>query len=125
MTIGEYLVLIVVCIGVGAYLLDKFSRKRVSADYMVTAHKDVDDSTQYDTESVAWDVFHELLEKTQAGKIKWSYLYVAAPPGKLISGYNNRIYSAVKNRVKIVVDKADITLDGTVMCNAWNVPNER
>lgn len=126
MTLGEYAVAIVAGIGVGAYLYDIFSIRESQNNYMhkVAAEvgSSVDDPTQYDTESVAWSIFHELLEKTEAGKLKWTYIY----PDKLSeskSVYKLRVYSAVKNRVKIVVDQADITLDGTVMCEAWDVPN--
>lgn len=126
MTLGEYLVILVVCVGVGVYLLDRFSIRESQDSYMHKVAADVgssvDDPHQYDTESVAWSIFHELLEKTEAGKIKWSYIYPDAV-SESKSVYKHRIYSAVKNRVKIVVDQTDIALDGTVMCNAWDVPN--
>lgn len=123
MTLGEYLVAIVAGIGVGAYLYDFISQRQTKSNYTTLSRTEPTTPTStYDEDTVAWSIFHELLEKTEAGKIKWDYIY----PDKLSeskSVYKLRVYSAVKNRVKIVVDQADITLDGTVMCEAWDVPN--
>lgn len=120
MTLGEYAVAIVAGIGVGAYLYDFISQRQTKSNYTTLSRTEPTTPTAEDT--VAWSIFHELLEKTEAGKIKWAYIY----PDTLSeskSVYKLRIYSAIKNRVKIVVDQADITLDGTVMCEAWDVPN--
>ena len=123
MTLGEYAVAIVAGIGVGAYLYDFISQRQTKSNYTTLSRTEPTTPTvTYDEDTVAWSIFHELLEKTEAGKIKWDYIY----PDKLSeskSVYKHRIYSAIKNRVKIVVDQADIALDGTVMCNAWDVPN--
>jgi hypothetical protein len=123
MTIGEYAVAIVAGIGVGAYLYDFISQRQTKSNYTTLSRTEPTTPTAtYDEDTVAWSIFHELLEKTEAGKIKWDYIY----PDKLSESksiYKHRVYSAVKNRVKVVVDQADITLDGTVMCNAWDVPN--
>ena len=117
MTLGEYAVAIVAGIGVGAYLYDFISQRQTKSNYTTLSRTEPTTPTAEDT--VAWSIFHELLEKTEAGKIRWSYIYIES------RGYTNnaKVYSAVKNRVKIVVDQADITLDGTVMCEAWDVPN--
>lgn len=123
MTLGEYAVAIVAGIGVGAYLYDFISQRQTKSNYTTLSYTEPTTPTvTYDKDTVAWSIFHELLEKTEAGKIKWAYIY----PDTLSESksiYKLRIYSAIKNRVKIVVDQADITLDGTVMCNAWDVPN--
>lgn len=123
MTLGEYAVAIVAGIGVGAYLYDFIAQRQTKSNYTTLSRTEPTTPTgTYDEDTVAWSIFHELLEKTEAGKIKWDYIY----PDTLSESksiYKLRIYSAIKNRVKIVVDKADITLDGTVMCNAWDVPN--
>lgn len=120
MTLGEYAVAIVAGIGVGAYLYDFISQRQTKSNYTTLSRTEPTTPTvTYDEDTVAWSIFHELLEKTEAGKIRWSYIYIES------RGYTNnaKVYSAVKNRVKIVVDQADITLDGTVMCEAWDVPN--
>ena len=120
MTLGEYTVAIVAGIGVGAYLYDFISQRQTKSNYTTLSRTEPTTPTvTYDEDTVAWSIFHELLEKTEAGKIRWSYIYIES------RGYTNnaKVYSAVKNRVKIVVDQADITLDGTVMCEAWDVPN--
>lgn len=120
MTLGEYAVAIVAGIGVGAYLYDFISQRQTKSNYTTLSRTEPTTPTgTYDEDTVAWSIFHELLEKTEAGKIKWSYICIES------RGYTNnaKVYSAVKNRVKIVVDQADITLDGSVMCEAWDVPN--
>ena len=123
MTLGEYAVAIVAGIGVGAYLYDFILQRQTKSGYTTLSRTEsAIPPTTYDEDTVAWSIFHELLEKTEAGKIKWSYIYPDAV-SESKSVYKHRIYSAVKNRVKIVVDQTDIALDGTVMCNAWDVPN--
>ena len=118
MTLGEIIVVGFVVVGLVLYVIDKYTAHKPRS-YTQPDNKETTEAVAtYDTTSNAWEIFHELLNNTKIGKIKWDYMY----PATSRAWNKNRIYKARFNKVQVVVTESDIEFNGTSMCYAWDVP---